>query len=306
MGTLKVTWLATRVAGRFSARLAGIFAARLWFTPWPVPMSDGAQIKQAEWLTEGDPTAFHVDGQDIAAFTAGEGPTVLLVHGWGESAASLGGMVTPLVTAGYRVVGIDLPGHGRTSTRRTDIFELASAVWGVVNQLGGVHAVVAHSLGGYATIEALGQGLLADSVVLIAPATNVDHALERFSVLFQLSPKASSGLRSNIQRRFGVGVWARLDALALAKGFSVPALIIHDTDDPQVDLADSEMLADSWPDARVFTTTGLGHSKIVRDPLVIQEIERFLIDPSGSCAPEVVRLYAEHPRSLPRRERAAV
>src|SRR5687768_13117485 len=111
---LRATWLATKVTGHFSSRLAGRFASRLWFTPWPVPVGERARAKQAGWLAGTQPVTFDVGTHRIAGFSAGEGPAVLLVHGWGERAASLGAFVAPLVGAGFRVVGVDLPGHGET------------------------------------------------------------------------------------------------------------------------------------------------------------------------------------------------
>ena len=286
--SLKATWLATRLAGRFSTRLGGAFAARLWFTPWEVPVTAKGQAKQAGWLEATTPTSFYVDGREIRGFCAGEGPTVLLVHGWGEHGASLGGFIAPLVDAGYRVVGIDLPGHGATSRGRTNIFELASAVWGVANELGGIHSVIAHSMGGYVTTVALSQGLLTESVVFIAPATSVKNALEKFGSMFLLPPRSIHGLRADIQRRFGADVWDRLDGPALARTFKVPALIVHDSDDPQVDLAGSEELAAAWAGSRLITTSGLGHTHILRSPEVLGWTTRFLAEAANPFTPHLV------------------
>jgi pimeloyl-ACP methyl ester carboxylesterase len=275
--TQKATWLAMRVAGRFSQRLGGFFAGHLWFSPWRVPVSERALAKQAEWLARTNPVSFRVDGSDIAGYSAGRGRTVLLVHGWGERAASMGGFVAPLLSSGHRVVGIDLPGHGATSTGETNIFECSRALRGVARQLGGVYAVVAHSMGGYVATVALGEGLAPERVVLIAPASNVQRALEKFTFLFRLPPKAATGLRANIDRRFGADVWDRLDIAGLASRFQQPALIVHDREDPQVDVDDSKALAGAWKGAHIVTTEGLGHAKIVRDADVIERVRAFLV-----------------------------
>jgi pimeloyl-ACP methyl ester carboxylesterase len=272
---LKATWLAMRVTGRFSEHLGGFFAAHLWFSPWRVPVSERALPKQTEWLEQTEAVRFRVDGRDIAGYSAGRGPTVLLVHGWGERAATMGAFVEPLVKSGYRVVGIDLPGHGATSTGETNIFECSRALRGVAAQLG-VYAVVAHSMGGYVAMVALREGLSPERVVLIAPASNVRHVLEKFTFLFRLPPKAAAGLRANIERRFDADVWDRLDIVTLARRFRFPALIVHDLEDPQVDVDDSKALAGAWDRARIITTEGLGHTKIVRDPNVIAAVRAFL------------------------------
>jgi pimeloyl-ACP methyl ester carboxylesterase len=295
-GTLSrwATWLAMRLTGRYSSRLGGYFAARLWFTPWQVPTSERALARQKLWLAGTDPISFDVDGLVVDGYSAGRGPAVLLVHGWGERGATMGAFIEPLVQAGYRVVGIDLPGHGNTSTGQTNIFEISHTLRGVADHLGGIRALIAHSMGGYCATVALSEGLSPNSVVLISPASDVQHALEKFSFLFRLPPKASRGLRDNIERRLGADVWKRLAGVSLARAFRVPALIVHDRDDPQVDLTDSEALASAWSGARLVTTEGLGHAKIVRDQEVITRVISFMLQRANTSAPDLLTARAHH------------
>ena len=221
---------------------------------------------------------YRVDGRAIAGFVAGEGPTVLLVHGWGERGAALGAFVDPLVEAGFRVVGIDLPGHGRTSSGRIDIFTLSATLRGLASRLGGVDAVVGHSMGGYNTAVAIHEGLDVRAAVLLAPASDVHHVMAKFETLFGLPSRATTGLRSYIERRFGDDVWERLDVRSHAKRFDVPALIVHDREDPQIDASESEALAAAWPNARTIFTNGLGHDRGTRNPEVIGAVSRFLVE----------------------------
>ena len=82
--------------------------------------------------------------------------------------------------------------------------------------------------------------------------------------------------RTTIERRYGDDVWDRLDSPTLARRVSTPALIVHDGDDPQVDVHDSEVLADAWPNAYLVTTEGLGHANLLRDPDVIEHVQEFV------------------------------
>jgi pimeloyl-ACP methyl ester carboxylesterase len=247
-----------------------------------VPVGERGLAKQADWLDATEPVIFDSRHGNIAGFSAGSGPIVLLVHGWGERAAFLGAFIQPLVDSGFRVVGIDLPGHGDTSRGQTNIFELANVLRDVADHLGGIHAVVAHSMGGTVTAVAISEGLHPDAVAFIAPATNVDHVMQKFATMFSLSRKPVNGLRRSIERRFGKDVWDRLKIQELAVDFDIPALIVHDHDDTQIDIADSEALVPAWPGARFISTSGLGHDKIARDPRIVEAIRAFLdesIDP---------------------------
>lgn len=57
-------------------------------------------------------------GVKVHYLRAGEGPTVLLVHGLGTSVVTWRQNVDPLVSAGYRVLALDLPGHGDSDKPR--------------------------------------------------------------------------------------------------------------------------------------------------------------------------------------------
>ena len=57
----------------------------------------------------------HVNGIRLHCVEAGEGPLVLLVHGFPESWYSYRHQLTALAEAGYRAVAIDVRGYGRSS-----------------------------------------------------------------------------------------------------------------------------------------------------------------------------------------------
>lgn len=273
---LRATWVATRLAAALSPRAAGPLAARLWFTPWRVPVGARGLARQEEWLKPTQSLTFDVDRRRLAGFTAGSGPAVLLVHGWGERAASLGAFVSPLVAAGYRVVGVDLPGHGASEGGRVDGFEIAAAIRAVGESAAGVRAVVAHSMGALTTLYAAGEGLAVDAFVLLAPAARLDSGLVTFGEMFSLPANAVTGLKQTIDRRYGADVWERISAPNIVRDLDVPALIVHDRDDPQVAFAEAEELHAAWPGSRFVTTESLGHGRILRDAKVIETALSFL------------------------------
>lgn len=86
------------------------------------------------------------NGQRIHYVTKGEGPLVLLVHGFPESWYSWRHQIGALAEAGYRVVAPDGRGYGRSSkpTAVSDyrITELVADLVGIVEALGETRAVV--------------------------------------------------------------------------------------------------------------------------------------------------------------------
>ncbi|MEW9922314.1 alpha/beta fold hydrolase [Marimonas sp. MJW-29] len=76
----------------------------------------------------------------------GEGPIVLLCHGWPESWYSWRHQLRALAKAGYRVVAPDMRGYGRSSQPREvgayAITSLVGDMVGLINSIGGEQAVI--------------------------------------------------------------------------------------------------------------------------------------------------------------------
>lgn len=278
---LKATWLGARYGGAVSAVVGGAFADRLWFTPWHVGLSERAQAREAGWLASTAPLTIPFGDGLLAGFTAGQGPTVLLVHGWGDRASRLGAFIEPLVEAGHRVVGVDLPAHGGSTGRTTNAYEAAAAIRAIADHVGPVYAVIAHSMGGMETLVAIRDGLAVDRMILLASAVRLEHAMSKFSAMFGIPERAMRGLRTRIERRFGAGVFTDFSADVIADGLAVPGLLFHDRSDTQVDFGDGQRLAAAWSGGRLITTEGLGHDRLVRDPAVVQAATSFIAQGQG-------------------------
>jgi pimeloyl-ACP methyl ester carboxylesterase len=87
-------------------------------------------------------------GGALAVYSWGEGPTVLLVHGWSGRASQLARYAAPLVARGYRAVAVDGPGHGRSDGWFTNLPQMADALMAVQAQEGPFAGVLAHSVKG--------------------------------------------------------------------------------------------------------------------------------------------------------------
>ena len=249
---LSATLSTTKFLGRYSSRLAGAVAYWLWFIPWRVPVSDRGLQKQARWLEPTQPFILRTSAGRVAGFVDGEGPLVILVHGWGESAAGLGGFIAPLTDAGFRVVGLDLPGHGDSSRQTTNIIDSSAAITEVAEHFGGAYAVIAHSMGANTALWAMKEGLDAHCAVLIAPNVDLAYAMDTFEVLFGLPPKAIAGLKRKIERRFGPSIWRDIRGDQLASHIKTPGLVFHDPEDPQVPFTGSQRLVTAWRGAELI------------------------------------------------------
>ncbi len=96
-----------------------------------------------------DATFVDVDGVHVRYREAGQGPAVVLIHGYGASADAWLGVI-PDVAAQHRVIAVDLKGFGWTTRPEGDYSPAAQAelVWHVLDKLGVKDvAIVGHSWG---------------------------------------------------------------------------------------------------------------------------------------------------------------
>ncbi len=107
-----------------------------------------------------EPRGFTVGGTDVTWYgvEAGEGPTLLLLHGTGSSTHSWRTLL-PLLAQHYHVVAPDLPGHGRSvlrDDRALTLEGMASAVHDLLDDLDVTPAaMVGHSAGAAVAVQCL-------------------------------------------------------------------------------------------------------------------------------------------------------
>lgn len=109
-----------------------------------------------------------------------DGPTVLLLHGGGQTRHAWGATAHRLGAAGWRAVALDMPGHGDSDWLDDGDYSppaMAEAVAGVVRELGGPIAVVGASLGGMSAMGAIGlpDAPPIDVLVLVDVAPRIEH-----------------------------------------------------------------------------------------------------------------------------------
>src|SRR5919201_3722042 len=93
-----------------------------------------------------------VRGARIRWFEAGEGPTVVLLHGF-DGAASNWTLVAPPRAERCRVLVPELPGHGGSSALPAPLETLDPFADRVAALLGGPSVLVGHSLGGVVALR---------------------------------------------------------------------------------------------------------------------------------------------------------
>jgi pimeloyl-ACP methyl ester carboxylesterase len=269
--------------GTVSPPLAARLARRLFLTPPPRRRSKSRA--ERDCLRAGQRRV--VPGlPGIVVRSWGQGPAVLLVHGWGGRSGQLHALVPPLLAAGYRVVAFDGPAHGESRGARTDMMRFSDAIGGVAANLAGapdgLHAVVAHSFGAACSLYAL-QSYPVVKLVLISCPPHAIWATERFGVALGIPASTLALMRDAIAREHRARFrWEELSMVTLAARCPNEMLLVHDEQDrlvPYEESARQILVAAPWLEH--LATRGLGHRSLLSAPVVIASVCEFLRRPAS-------------------------
>ena len=254
-----------RSLGNLLPGLAARLAARLFTTPVrrrrarPVP-------------ADAEPITFRFG---LAGLRWGQtGPLVLALHGWQGHAAQFAPLAQRLVQHGYRVIALEAPAHGRSPGRHAHPIIFSDALLEIRDELGAIHAVIGHSMGGGAIIHALSQGLPANRAIVIAAPSAFLDVLQRGARHLGLPARARNRFIALMERLTGIPVQS-LDIAAEGARLEQPLLVVHDHNDAVIPYADGERIA-QLTGAELISTRGLGHGAILRDGAVANAVLTFL------------------------------
>jgi pimeloyl-ACP methyl ester carboxylesterase len=222
-----------------------------------------------------------VGKQELAAWSwerrsaSGQGPTVILHHGWSGRAADLAAFVEPLLTRGFRVLAYDTAAHGQSSGKISAAPIMAELLLQVAQRENNVHAVIAHSAGAAATMIALQRGLKLKRAALLAPPSDLTSFMHTFAQHLGLRASVRSGMRVWAEQRFHL-TWEQANVENWLADVEVPLMVLHDVDDKVVPFAEVKRIKRSAAHLTVLEQHGLGHFRICRAPQVVEAAVDFV------------------------------
>lgn len=265
----KIFKVGSVIAPKLSAKLAyniWIKAPRFKTPASEIKASENALLKY-----------YQIGPHNIATYHWGtEGPKVLLMHGWSGRGTQLGQIAVELMNQGFQVISFDAPAHGKSSGSITNLYEFADCIRGLNNQLGPFDAAISHSLGGLCLALAQKRGLELNCVVNISPPSTSMGLVHKFSEALAIPQNVEKQLIIDMEKKFGTHVWQDTSMLENVKELQTPALVIHDQHDNDIPWSEGEAVANAWPDAKLKSTSSLGHRRILRDKETIEAVVKFI------------------------------
>jgi pimeloyl-ACP methyl ester carboxylesterase len=283
-----------------SSDLASMWAEAMFFTP----RRHAPQVEENEFLRKGLKEARVIGGRKIVTWTFGEKsrPTALLAHGWAGRGGQLRAFVPPFLEAGLSALVYDAPAHGASEGTRSSLPEFVDVICELGEARGGFHGIVAHSMGAAAAVLAMSRGLRVGRAVLVGAPADPGVFFREFLAFLRMPEELRDRTSRRLERKLAFR-WSDFDLERHVAGLDTEALIVHDRADTEVPFQDGVRLAEAWPSARLFETSGLGHRRVLHDPAVVAHVTSFLTGrPTGGLLP-AISIEAELYEREARRER---
>lgn len=282
-------------AERFAPGIGGKAAFELFCrTPDPKRLSEGerrAVDRAAGFMEEARHHRLTVGGRCVVAHefrprggrkNAG---TVLVLHGWRSRTEYMKSLIEAYRDTGFRVVSLDLPGHGSSAGRRLNLATAVRAAHAAGEWFGPFEAVIGHSFGGAVAVNAVAGSiagiprLAASKLVLIAAPSSLPVLFSDFGRYLHLGPRTQSAMARQVRRIAGRPLDEFTGARQLADT-PLPTLVVHAPDDREVPASHAELFAEAGEHVRLRWAPGLGHRRILSDPSIVEAALGFVARPA--------------------------
>ena len=265
--------------GRFLQIFSGKLAAAYSRYFFMLPQRHRMKPAEKQWRDQARQWDMEVKsiGKTVRMYQWGDqGPRVLLAHGWSGRGTQFTRLGQALLDKGYQVIAFDAPAHGQSTGKRTLMLHFIETIKTADAQHGPFHAIIGHSMGGIAALNAVGShGVKPAYLVTIGIPDSIKRIFFQFAQVMGLKPVIAQYNIDYLAKVYGTDI-DRLAGSYNAQKTDVSTLIIHDRDDKEVPYTEAQSIAAKLPNGQLLLTQSMGHRRILHDKKVIEKILYFL------------------------------
>jgi pimeloyl-ACP methyl ester carboxylesterase len=270
----KIILLTSKLISFISPKLITLFAAKLFVTPikHKIPKRELEMDRNSLQKLIKVPA---ID-KEVVVYEYGKSEKkILLVHGWSGRGTQLFKIADELLKSGYSTISFDAPAHGKSPGKDTIMVDFIATILELEKQFGSFEAAIGHSLGGMSVLNAIKKGLKVNHAVVIGSGDIVEDIMDDFVAKLELKPNISTLLRLHFEKKYGEKMNS-YSAFLAAKETTIPVLVIHDNDDPEVPVKAGIHIHKHLKNGELLLTNGLGHRKILGNSKVIERTVQFI------------------------------
>lgn len=249
------------------------FVREKFFTPYTKPLTK----VQRKWINSATPFQVVSREKKIQLWKAGEGPSLLFVHGWNGRGVQFQRFFHPVLDSGYSVIFFDAPAHGNSDGERTNYLEVTASIKSIFDHEIGkdIVGIIGHSLGASAVINHLSRHPSEIPIVLVAPALRLMELLFTSFQLHGIPDQVSTKLVGEVEEEFQLPLETQ-NPIDLIKQLTNDILIIHDKKDKTTPIGPSAQIAKELENIELLETEGFGHNRLLKQKHIIDNAISFL------------------------------
>jgi hypothetical protein len=222
-----------------------------------------------------------------AAWVWGDGPLVVLIHGWSGQAAQMAPLAAHVSKQGFRCVAIDVSGHGTSPGRRTAWSDFLGDLSSLAGSLGReVHAYIGHSAGALSMMAARSlRGIRASRYVCVCAPS---HPFPPINVIRKrLAPREEvlDRYKAYIAAQFE-STWTELERGSAYDGAGADTLFFYDETDKFVHHSEGDKLKGLCPGSELIKTAAYSHVKLLSAPELARAVGAFLTRDVAAGGPQ--------------------
>jgi pimeloyl-ACP methyl ester carboxylesterase len=271
-----IRWISSSINA--AAYVSPQFAGRMAFDVFCRPIGGGINEKNKSFLATAQRHTLKAHGYDVRVYEwPGNGPTVLLAHGWASNSGRWRYWLPALQEAGFRVLALDAPAHGESGSKRFHMLHYAGFIKSVLDHFT-VDMAVGHSVGAASLILQqcyTNPPAAIKKLVLMAPPSELKSMTRDYFKIMQYNSRTKKGYEKFFKQKFGFAV-NDFSIAGLAHAFPYPALVIHDPDDTVTVFDEGRLIAQALPMGRFMATKNKDHH--LYGPDVIEAAVAFLLE----------------------------
>jgi pimeloyl-ACP methyl ester carboxylesterase len=259
--------------GRLAPGLAARVAADLFMRP----LRPEARARELKWLQDARSETLPTRHGKLVGWSWGEGPAVVLVHGWNGRGSQMGWLAKAIASRGFRAVVFDGPAHGHSPGRRTNLINHSAALVDIAEALSEFHGIVGHSFGALAISFRWSEIPPLKRVAMVSPPAEMKLYSKVFMQAIGGNQEVHDRMLDIYRQKFGI-FWDDVTVENMAPKIEAPLLVVHDRSDRQAPFSHGQRTCRVWAGSRLHETEGLGHHRILRNDAVADVIADFMID----------------------------
>jgi esterase/lipase len=224
------------------------------------------------------PEFIEINDKQIATyrFGTGNGPTVMLIHGWEGEASDFYKMIEPLVELGHQVLLFDGPAHGQSQGTHSNLFEFVEVIETLAKKEK-IHVAIGHSMGGAAMSFShhYSQHFKPAHLITMGSPNHLEQMINGFANFLNLNSFVRAEISTVIESVIAVPV-KDISVERLLSNTESLIMNVHDEHDDMVPYSRAVDIMQKLPNAYHLPTRNLGHVKILRNEYVLDEILQFI------------------------------